>query len=86
MGVREVNMHEAKTHLSRLVQEVEAGAEVVISRAGTPVARLVPWTGRARTIGLRKGQVTTRVDFDDPLPDDLQSAFEGGEDRGAGAR
>ena len=72
-----VNMHEAKTHLSRLVKGVEAGGEVVISRAGMPVARLVPIAAPAKQLGLRQGQVTIRDDFDLALPDEVRQAFEG---------
>ena len=61
-----VNIHEAKTHLSRLVERVEAGEEVVIARAGRPVARLVRFTRRTapRTPGLWRGQVELAPDFD----------------------
>jgi antitoxin (DNA-binding transcriptional repressor) of toxin-antitoxin stability system len=66
-----VNIHEAKTHLSRLVERVEAGEEVVIARAGRPVARLVRFTRRSgpRRPGLWRGQVELAPDFDttDPL-------------------
>jgi prevent-host-death family protein len=62
-----VNIHQAKTHLSRLVQEVEAGKEVVIARAGRPVARLVPYRTRSepREPGLWRGQVWISPDFDE---------------------
>ena len=65
-----VNIHEAKTHLSRLVERVEAGEEVTIARAGRPVARLVPIRQRleARRPGVWKGKVVIGPDFDDPLP------------------
>jgi prevent-host-death family protein len=61
-----VNIHEAKTHLSRLVDRVEAGEEVVIARAGRPVARLVRFTRRTspRRPGLWRGQVQVAADFD----------------------
>jgi prevent-host-death family protein len=66
-----VNIHEAKTHLSRLVERVEAGEEVVIARAGRPVARLVPYQRRRapRVPGGWEGRVRIRADFDDPLPE-----------------
>ena len=72
-----VNMYEAKTHLSRLVDRVEAGEEIVIARAGRPVARLVPYRGRQapRTPGLWKGQVRLAADFDAP-DDTLHDLFE----------
>ena len=73
----EVGVHEAKTHLSRLLARVVAGEEVVITRSGRPVARLVPVerTG-ARRLGLDRGRVFIADDFDGPLPDDLLDAFE----------
>ncbi|CAN5570425.1 type II toxin-antitoxin system Phd/YefM family antitoxin [soil metagenome] len=72
-----VNIHEAKTHLSRLVERVEAGEEVVIARAGRPVARLVPFRRRTepRVPGAWRGQVWLSPDFDAP-DDDLIRAFE----------
>jgi prevent-host-death family protein len=77
MTDRIVNIHEAKTHLSRLVEQVEAGDEVVIARAGRPVARLVGLTVRTRprVPGLWKGQVRLAPDFDAP-DDDLIATFE----------
>lgn len=62
----QVNIHDAKTHLSRLVERVEAGEEVVIARAGRPVARLVPFrrTGRPRRPGLWRGRIVIAPDFD----------------------
>jgi prevent-host-death family protein len=63
-----VNIHEAKTHLSRLVERVEAGEEVVIARAGRPVARLVPYRARTapRVPGIWRGRVRLAHDFDAP--------------------
>jgi prevent-host-death family protein len=66
-----VNVHDAKTHLSRLLDRVERGQEIVIARAGTPVAKLVPLHAtapRRRPIGRDKGKVWVSPDFDDPLP------------------
>jgi prevent-host-death family protein len=61
-----INIHEAKTHLSRLVERVEAGEELVIARAGRPVARLVPYRPRrpVRTPGLLAGRITVAEDWD----------------------
>ena len=61
-----VNIHEAKTHLSRLVEQVEAGEEIVIARAGRPVARLVPNRARSepRQPGAWQGRVVLAPDFD----------------------
>jgi prevent-host-death family protein len=72
-----VNVHEAKTHLSRILERVEAGEEVVIARAGRPVARLVPYARRTepRPLGLWKGQVVIGPDFDDD--EDIIRMFEG---------
>jgi prevent-host-death family protein len=73
----QVNIHEAKTHLSRLVERVEAGEEITIARAGRPVARLVPvQQRRPRRPGLWKGRVVISPDFDDPLPE-FDEAFGG---------
>ena len=64
-----VNVHEAKTHLSRLLERVEHGEEIVIARAGKPVAKLVPIEAPGkRPIGLYKGQIWMSDDFDEPLP------------------
>ena len=72
-----VNIHEAKTHLSRLIERVESGQEVVIARAGRPVARLVPYHSRTtpRTPGLWRGRVRLAPDFDE-TDDVLVDAFE----------
>jgi prevent-host-death family protein len=65
-----LNVHEAKTHLSRLLERVERGEEIVIARAGKPVAKLVPIDAviRRRPMGLYKGQIRMSEDFDEPLP------------------
>jgi prevent-host-death family protein len=75
---KSVNMHEAKTHLSRLVERVEAGEEITLARAGRPVARLVPYRARRkpRRPGLWKGQISIDADFDEPLPE-FEGAFDG---------
>ncbi len=72
-----VNVHAAKTHLSRLLEEVQLGEEVVIARAGRPVARLVPLqkSPARRTPGTARGKVRMADDFDAPLPADLAEAF-----------
>jgi prevent-host-death family protein len=72
-----VNIHEAKTHLSRLVERVEAGEEVVIARAGRPVARLVPFRPRTmpREPGFWRGSVSLAADFD-KTPESLLGDFE----------
>ncbi len=77
----EVNIHQAKTHFSRLLQRVAAGEEVVIARAGVPVARLVavePKLGQVRPLGMDESRIWIADDFDAPLPDDLLKEFYGG--------
>jgi prevent-host-death family protein len=72
------NIHEAKTHLSRLLARVAAGEEVVIANAGVPVARLVPIAGGvARVLGSERGRITIAPDFDAPLPPEVIAGFEG---------
>ncbi len=74
---RTVNVHEAKTHLSKLLAEVGRGEEIVIARAGKPVARLVPLEPRRapRQPGSAKGQIWIADDFDAPLPDEILGRF-----------
>jgi prevent-host-death family protein len=74
-----INIHEAKTHLSRIVEDVAAGAEVIIAKAGKPMARLVPISAPSsrKVLGLLEGQIHVPDDFDAPLPDDVLDAFEG---------
>ena len=75
-----MNIHQAKTHLSRLLQRVAAGEEVTIARSGIPVARLVAVEPSAkRPLGFARGEIWIADDFDAPLPDDLLAAFYGGE-------
>jgi prevent-host-death family protein len=73
----EVNIHEAKTHLSRLLERVALGEEVIIAKAGTPVAKLVPVTRRKkhRVLGSAKGEFTVPDDFNDPLPKEIEDLF-----------
>lgn len=74
-----VNIHEAKTHLSRLLEEVNRGQEVVIAKAGKPMAKLtrVSAAKPIRKPGFLKGKIKIADDFDAPLPEDLLDAFEG---------
>lgn len=74
-----VNIHAAKTHLSRLVDAAANGEEIVIARAGKPVARLVPLAApkKKRVLGMMAGMFNMPDDFDAPLPDDLLDLFEG---------
>jgi prevent-host-death family protein len=72
-----VNIHEAKTHLSRLLKRVAAGEEVIIAKSGKPVARLIPFAQpEKRILGMDAGKVWIAPDFDE-LPADLLAAFEG---------
>jgi prevent-host-death family protein len=77
--MKQVNIHEAKTNLSRLVDEVSQGRVVVLAKAGRPVAKLVPITeGRTpRKPGFLKGRLEIAADFDAPLPEDVLDTFEG---------
>jgi prevent-host-death family protein len=74
-----VNMFEAKTQLSKLVAMVEQGEDVVIARAGKPVARLTQLVPAKRPIvfGLLKGKIHVADDFDAPLPEEILAEFEG---------
>ncbi len=77
--MKTVNVHEAKTHLSQLLSRVAGGEEIVISKAGKPVAKLVPLSDsrREQSMGMDRGRAWISEDFDAPLPDDLLAAFEG---------
>lgn len=75
-----INIHAAKTHLSRLVEEAASGEEIIICKAGTPVAKLGPLgsgNGKKRRLGLLAGRLNVSADFDAPLPSDVLAAFEG---------
>ena len=74
-----VNIHEAKTQFSKLIEAVTQGEEIVIAKAGKPAAMLVPIQAHkpVRKPGAMKGKIRISADFDEPLPDDLQAAFEG---------
>ena len=77
--MRTVNIHAAKTHLSRLVEDAAGGEEIIIAKAGKPLARLCPLKGQLhkRKLGGLEGKLRIPEDFDAPLPDDLLDAFEG---------
>jgi prevent-host-death family protein len=78
-----VTVHQAKTHLSRILRRVEAGEEVLILRGREPVAKVVPLrkalrrSPRKRKLGLDRGKVWIAEDFGAPLPDDILAQFEG---------
>lgn len=76
--MRTVNVHEAKTHLSRLLAEVEAGQDVIIARGGRPVARITALGPplEERVLGRDRGLFEVPEDFDAPLPPEVLEAFE----------
>lgn len=77
-----VNLYEAKTHLSDLVERAAAGEEIIIAKSGKPRARLVPLT-EERVVpkpGLLKGKIWIADDFDDPLPPEVLAGFMGGDE------
>jgi prevent-host-death family protein len=73
----QVNIHEAETNLSRLLERVAIGEEVVIAKAGKPVAKLVAMTHSARKfkLGSAKGEFVVPDDFNDPLPKEIEDLF-----------
>jgi len=76
-----VNIHQAKTNLSRLLSRVELGKEIVISNRGLPIAKLVPFRtslDRRSSLGQDRGKFVLPDDFNAPLPEDILVAFEGG--------
>jgi prevent-host-death family protein len=85
--VKQVNIYEAKTQLSKLVDKASKGESFVIAKAGTPMAKLVPLEGEQAPknkikYGTLKGKIKVLPGFDDPLPDWLLDAFEGKTDDG----
>jgi prevent-host-death family protein len=79
-----VNMHEAKTQLSKLVERVQKGEEIIIAKAGKPVAKIVPIreeaAPKARPLGLLAGKIQLREGWDEPLPDDIMEYLTGERD------
>jgi len=77
--MKTVNIHEAKTHLSRLVEEAKLGEVIIIAKAGKPMAQLTPLTKQIKTrqFGLLKKKIHINDDFDASLPDDFLDEFEG---------
>ncbi len=76
-----INIHQAKTHLSKLLQRVALGEEIIIASRGVPVAKLVPFSNQhpSRPLGIDRGKFTVPEDFNDPLPDDILNGFYGDE-------
>jgi prevent-host-death family protein len=73
----EVNIHHAKTHLSKLLEQVALGEEVIIAKAGRPIAKLVPVSRKKHTrkLGSAKGDFSVPDDFNGPLPKDVEDSF-----------
>ncbi len=72
-----LNVHYAKTHLSRLLDRVAAGEEIILGKHGKPVAKLVPLQPVNRRPGRLKGKIKIAADFDAPLPERIASSFRG---------
>jgi prevent-host-death family protein len=81
--MKTLDIHAAKTHLSSLVEEAAAGEEIIIAKAGKPIARLVPLEEPdfRKTFGMLKGKIRVSDDFDAPLPPKVLRAFSGGRSR-----
>jgi prevent-host-death family protein len=77
MNTKTINIHAAKTHFSTLVEEVAAGGEIIIAKAGKPMARLVPLETKnlRKTLGMLKGKIRVSDDFDAPLPPEILRGF-----------
>jgi prevent-host-death family protein len=71
------NVHDAKTHLSRLLERVAQGEEIIIAKSGRPVAKLVRVAIEPRSPGRLKGRIRISPDFDEPLPDEILAPFRG---------
>jgi antitoxin (DNA-binding transcriptional repressor) of toxin-antitoxin stability system len=78
MNTQTYNVQEARTHLSRLLKDVASGADVIIAKAGKPIARIsrIEAGGSKIRFGILKGKAKVSEDFDAPLPDDVLSEFE----------
>lgn len=77
--MNQVNIHQAKTQLSRLVERVAGGEEIIIAKSGKPIARLVPFVpkGVVRRPGAMRGKIRIKRNFDKPLPKEILASFEG---------
>ncbi len=73
-----INIHEAKTHLSKIAEEVAAGKEIIVGKAGKPMMKLIPITDKQKQIklGALKGKIKIAEDFDEPLPQKILDSFE----------
>ena len=72
-----VNIHQAKTHLSRLLERVVGGEEIVIAKNGRPIAKVVPIGDQPRQPGRLKGRIEVFSNLEDPLPEEVIAAFQG---------
>lgn len=72
----QINIHEAKTQMSKLVERAQGGEEIIIAKAGKPVARIVPLEKVKRKLGLLDGKIKIPDDFNDALPDEILAQFE----------
>lgn len=80
--MRTINVHQAKTNLSKLLSDVELGEEIIIANRGVPVAKLIPFhsaSNRRASLGQDRGRFMVPENFNDPLPEDILADFEGGE-------
>jgi prevent-host-death family protein len=77
--MNQINIHQAKTQFSRLVERVAGGEEIIIAKSGKPVARLVPYAPKrvARRPGAMRGKIRIKKNFDEPLPKEILASFEG---------
>lgn len=77
--MRTVNIHAAKTHLSRLIEEAAAGEEIIIAKSGKPIARLCPLApaARRRKLGILEGKIHIPDNFDELYADEIRDLFEG---------
>jgi prevent-host-death family protein len=77
--MNQINIHQAKTQFSRLVERVAAGEEIIIAKSGKPVARLVPYIpkGAVRRPGAMRGKIRIKENFDAPLPKEILASFKG---------
>ena len=72
-----VNIHQAKTHLSRLLERVVGGEEIVIAKNGRPIVKVVPIVHQPRQPGRLKGHIEVFLNLEDPLPEEVIAAFQG---------
>ena len=77
--MNQINIHQAKTQFSRLVERVAGGEEIIIAKSGKPVARLIPYAPKraVRRPGAMRGKIRIKNNFDEPLPKEILASFEG---------